>query len=121
MRLLFFPLIVLTFGVSASSNQIYLDCEGERYDRELQHSFGMVKNQLLLDKSDKTISLVITGIPTEETPGYKTPYFESPTQYQTEQGKIPMISINRHTLEYSVFLPFGNKISGNCKVKQPAI
>lgn len=73
----------------------------------------------LIDKTEKTITQIVTGISESDLEDLSRSYSETDTQYVSDDGSI---SINKYTLEFRVSLPFGGgSMSGKCVTKDPAI
>ena len=109
--------VMLSCNVIASEI-IYLNCDGVVIDSSFNQEVKKVKNDFIINKGEKYIQQIITGMTEEQTRNLRHTYKESSTQFVTEDG---FISINRHTLEYAVDGVMGINIKGFCKVMKPSI
>ncbi|KJG03274.1 hypothetical protein [Photobacterium angustum] len=105
-------------GSCLASDVIYLNCDGIVTDSAFNKKVKNVKNDFLINKNEKYIQQIITGMTEEQTEDLRHSYVETATQYVTKNG---FLSINRHTLEYSIKGVMGMNINGVCRVLKPAI
>jgi hypothetical protein len=113
LRLFILTLTLLAGNVCASENLVYLTCEGVVTDTAFNKEVKKVKNDFLINKEDKTIQQIITGLSEEQTANLRMSYVETPTQFVSTNE---LLSINRHTLEYSVDGFLSTRITGYCKI-----
>jgi hypothetical protein len=118
LRLFTLVLALLAGNVFASENLIYLTCEGIVTDTAFNQEVKKVKNDILINKDDKTMQQIITGLTEEQTANLRMRYVETPTQFVSENG---FLSINRRTLEYSVDGVMNARINGHCKIVKPEL
>ncbi len=115
---LWIPFLLLVNANVYASDSIYLHCKGEVFDTALNQEVKKVNNDFLINKKDKYVQQIITGLTEEQTKDLRHPYEVTKTQYVTSDG---FLSINRHTLEYEVDGVMGIRIRGVCKVLAPEI
>lgn len=118
LRLFSLVLALVAGNVFSSENLIYLTCEGVVTDTAFDKEVKKVKNDFLINKDDKTIQQIITGLTEEQTGNLRMRYVETPTQFVSENG---LLSINRRTLEYSVDGVMSTRINGDCKIVKPEL
>lgn len=118
MRIILLSALVFSGGCVAS-DIIYLSCEGKLISNEFTSS-EVVINSFLINKKDKYIQQVITGIDESNSDSLKYPYRETDTQYISEND---FLSINKHTLEYYAdgMAYAGASLHGKCKILKPSI
>lgn len=110
-------LLLLFMSSTCNASQvIYLTCNGVATDTGLNKVVSTMKSDFIINKKEKYIQQVITGMTEEQTKNLRYPYTETPTQYVSHG-----FSINRHTLDYAVEGVMGVKITGSCKLMAPAI
>lgn len=104
-------LLSITTEINAQES-IYLVCTATNAsDGDLLSGTEGTKNDFLIDKKDKIISQIITGLTDEQLKNLSHSYKETDTQYISDDG---FISINKYTYEYSISA-FGGFITGFCK------
>ncbi|MBA5760870.1 hypothetical protein H2O73_00835 [Vibrio sp. 404] len=114
-------LVILSMLLSfqcLGADLVYLTCNGVAKDTELNVEIKKVENDFLLNRDEKTIQQIITGLSEEQTNNLRQSYTESTTQYVTSNDSI---SINRRTLEYTIKGIMGMRIYGKCKIAKPVI
>lgn len=111
-------LLLFLGGNCIASEIIYLNCDGVVTDTALNQEVKKVKNDFIINRSEKYIQQIITGMTEEQTEHLRYSYIETPTQYVTTDN---FLSINRHTLEYFIDGVMGININGVCRVLKPAI
>lgn len=110
--------LLLLSGSCLASDVIYLNCDGVVTDSAFNKKLKNVKNDFLINRDEKYIQQIITGMTEAQTENLRYTYIETATQYVTENE---FLSINRHTLEYSIDGTMGISINGVCRVLKPVI
>ncbi len=118
MRIILLSTLAFSGGCIAS-DIIYLSCEGKIISNEFTSS-EVVRNNFLINKKDKYIQQVITGIDESNSDSLKYHYKETNTQYISEYD---FLSINKHTLEYHMngMAYAGASLHGKCKILKSLI